>query len=169
MLVCKSCEQVFDPVERVPHILKCGHTFCLVCIELELSENNEFHCLNCFYICPNLKETIINKILTDKGEYVQDISHSHIRQLSKAKRFEVEKPIEEQPEFLEISQGFDLIREQLRSSKMPVIQRQKCKNQNCNKVCTGKFCSVFCHEKQYCKQDSFSLQKENRSENLSPH
>ncbi|KAB7499748.1 E3 ubiquitin-protein ligase TRIM32 [Armadillidium nasatum] len=46
LVSCKICAQVYDSLQFIPKILKCGHTFCSPCLIKLLQEENP-RCPNC--------------------------------------------------------------------------------------------------------------------------
>lgn len=69
MIKCKICEKLFNSDNRQPYILKCGHTFCKICIDKNFFKYKYFSCLNCFYVCLNINDLILNHIITDRSSY----------------------------------------------------------------------------------------------------
>lgn len=72
MHICKVCSGGFNLVSSVPYILRCGHTFCELCISRALIGSGTFECANCNYSITGIQELIINHILCDKTSVVVD-------------------------------------------------------------------------------------------------
>jgi hypothetical protein len=79
ILECTICLLKYDQKERIPRILKCGHTFCTKCLK-ELSKANHSIDLNLPFIkCPldkqighsntKIEEIPINRIIVDILDY----------------------------------------------------------------------------------------------------
>ena len=74
MSICKKCKHRFNIHNNIPYILKCGHTYCMACIDRSFGLLHKFQCRECYFVCSNKDELIINRIA-----YESDINRPAIQ------------------------------------------------------------------------------------------
>lgn len=70
MLKCKVCNDPFDSSVKLPFILRCGHTFCKLCMDKSFEIKRQFACLNCFFVSTDPDERMVNQIINDRSSYL---------------------------------------------------------------------------------------------------
>jgi len=171
MFICKICQDDFDPVNRVPLILPCGHTFCSVCLRQSLQANHRISCLNCVYVADDLSQTITNHILLDRtslrgnggmdrssgffsakpcetnfysARAFQNISTNNSQSYTIDERYNeslVKNPSPLINDFNTVLNTRDFEGDAQTRSYFP---NRKCANIGCQKVAVDEFCSQFC-------------------------
>ena len=185
MFYCKSCGEDFNMIENIPLILKCSHTFCQVCIKTSLFKLNIFDCMNCFYSCNDMNDTIINTIICDRSSFrninqrqktigMRNTKHSmrnHSRSLNKSIKEKVistknNKKIKMEIEFNESFRQFDkslsFADQKEKVDNFSSNMEKKCKSHFCNKLAFEEYCS------NNCRQISFRNNKRKEMGFLTP-
>jgi hypothetical protein len=87
LLECTICLDKYNSTNKLPRILKCGHTFCTICLK-ELSRAGNLENSLPFIKCPldktighgntNTEEIPINRIIVDLIDYNSDLLFSKL-------------------------------------------------------------------------------------------
>lgn len=185
MFYCKSCGDDFNMIENIPYILKCTHTFCQICLQQSLMKLNKFDCINCFYSCENINDTMINTIICDRSSYramnlkqknrsfrnTKSNFRNSSRNYSKSIKQKIQstkskQKIKMEIEFNESFGNFDkslsFANNEQKEENFSSNLIKPCKSHFCNKVAYEDYCSNSCREM------SFRTNKRNQKGFLTP-
>ena len=168
MYFCKYCHENFDPVERIPLILNCGHTFCRVCINRSIRHEEFFECFDCTNRISGLTQTVVNYILLDKyflrsESKVEEnmkgnnrhFNHSYHNYMEHVTRVPNQDGETKRKGDLDISSFSNNIRIDYDCNlEPPNYNQHKCLNDTCYRQTTLDFCSQIC-------QNQFNLKNRN--------
>ena len=66
--ICQYCKNTFKSTVNIPYLLKCGHFFCLKCINEHFTDEEGIKCPNDGLVALSIKELkLLNNLITDKN------------------------------------------------------------------------------------------------------